>query len=75
MDVGSMTQEVEVPQRWYEAMVAGLAARMAMELIEVDPGIIPMLDQKAAIALNIAQMEERDNSPMTIAPNISYYTK
>ena len=75
MDVGSMTQEVEVPQRWYEALVAGLAARMAMEIIEVDPGIIPMLDQKAAVALNIAQMEERDNSPMTIAPNISMYTR
>ena len=75
MDVGSMTQEVEVPQRWYEALVAGLAAKMAMEMIEVDPGIIPMLDQKAAIALNIAQMEERDNSPMTIAPNISMYTR
>ena len=75
MDVGSMTQEVEVPQRWYEALVAGLASKMAMELIEVDPGIIPMLDQKAAVALNIAQMEERDNSPMTIAPNISIYTR
>jgi hypothetical protein len=75
MDVGSMTQEVEVPQRWYEALVAGLAARMAMEIIEVDPGIIPMLDQKAAIALNIAQMEERDNSPMTISPNIAMYTR
>ncbi len=75
MDVGSMTQEVEVPQRWYEALVAGLAAKMAMEIIEVDPAIIPMLDQKAAIALNIAQMEERDNSPMTIAPNIGMYTR
>ena len=75
MDVGSMTQEVEVPQRWYEALVAGLAAKMAMEIMEVDPGIIQMLDQKAAIALNIAQMEERDNSPMTIAPNIAMYTK
>lgn len=75
MDVGSMTQEVEVPQRWYEALVAGLAARMAMEIIEVDPAIIPMLDQKAAIALNIAQMEERDNSPMTIAPAIGMYTR
>lgn len=75
MDVGSMTQEVEVPQRWYEALVAGLAAKMSMEIIEVDPGIIPMLDQKAAVALNIAQMEERDNSPMTIAANISPYTR
>lgn len=75
MDVGTMTQDIEVPQRWLEAIVAGLAAKMALELVEVDASLIPMLDQKAAIALNIAQMEERDNSPMMIAPNISPYTR
>ena len=75
MDVGTMTQDVEVPQRWLEAIVAGLAAKMALELVEVDVNLIPILDQKAAMSLNIAQMEERDNSPMMIAPNISPYTK
>lgn len=75
MDVGTMTQDIEVPQRWLEAIVSGLAAKMALELVEVDVSLIPILDQKAAIALNIAQMEERDNSPMMIAPNISPYTR
>ena len=75
MDVGTMTQDVEVPQRWLEAIVSGLAAKMALELVEVDVSLIPILDQKAAIALNIAQMEERDNSPMMIAPNIAPYTR
>jgi hypothetical protein len=75
MDVGTMTQDIEVPQRWLEAIVSGLAAKMALELAEVDVNLIPILDQKAAIALNIAQMEERDNSPMMIAPNISPYTR
>ena len=75
MDVGTMTQDVEVPQRWLEAIVAGLAAKMALELVEVDVNLIPILDQKAASALYIAQMEERDNSPMMIAPNISPYTR
>lgn len=74
MDVGTLTQELEIPQRWYEAIVSGLAAKLAMEMIEVDAQLIPMLDQKAAVALNIAQMEERDNSPMMISPNISPYT-
>jgi len=64
-----------VPQRWLEAIVSGLAAKLALELIEVDTNLIPILDQKAAIALNIAQMEERDNSPMMIAPNIAPYTR
>lgn len=74
MDVGSMTQELEVPQRWYEAIVAMLAAKLAMEYIEVDPQLIPMLDTKAREALYFAQMEERDDSPMKILPNISMYT-
>jgi hypothetical protein len=75
MDVGTMTQQVEVPQRWYEAVVAMLAAKLAMEYLEVDPAIIPMLDQKAAQALFVAQQEERDNSPINILPNIGMYTK
>jgi hypothetical protein len=75
MDVGTMSQEIEVPQRWYEAIVAMLAAKMALELVEVDANLIPMLDQKAAQALAVAQAEERDNSPMMIAPNIAPYTR
>lgn len=74
MDVGSMTQEIEVPQRWYDAIVSMLAAKLAMEYIEVDAQMIPMLDQKAKEALYFAQQEERDNSPMMILPNISMYT-
>ena len=75
MDVGSLTQEIEVPQRWYEAVVAGLAAKLALELVDVDPGIVPTLDTKAAAALYTAQMEERDRSPIMIAPDIGAYTR
>lgn len=75
MDVGTMTQEIEVPQRWYEAIVALLASKLAMEMVEVDAQLVPMLDAKAAQALYIAQAEERDNSPMMISPNISMYTR
>lgn len=75
MDVGTMTQQIEVPQRWYEAVVAMLAARLALEYIEVDPSLIPTLDQKAKESLYYAQQEERDNSPMMILPNISMYTR
>lgn len=75
MDVGTMTQELEVPQRWYEAIVANLAAKLALEIMDVDTALIPILDQKAQQALYIAQMEERDNSPMMITPNIAPYTR
>ena len=75
MDVGTMTQEIEVPQRWYEAIVSMLAAKMALEIMEVDAGLISLLDAKAERALYVAQAEERDNSPMMMAPNISQYTR
>ena len=75
MDVGTMTQELEVPQRWYEAIVAMLASKLALETSEVDTSLIPLLDQKANVALYTAQAEERDNSPMMMAPNISQYTR
>lgn len=75
MDVGTMTQELEVPQRWYEAIVALLASKLALEISEVDTSLIPLLDQKANVALYTAQAEERDNSPMMMAPNISQYTR
>ncbi len=52
-----------------------LAAKLALEFVEVDPSMIPMLDQKAEQALYFAQQEERDNSPMMIAPNIAMYTR
>ena len=74
MDVGTMTEQIEVPQRWYDAIVSGLAAMLALELPDVDPQMIPLLDAKAAQSLATAQAEERDNSPIMIAPNISMYT-
>ena len=75
MDVGTMTQEIEVPQRWYKAIVSMLAKEMAREIPEVDAKLIPQLDADAAADLYAAQMEERDNSPIMIAPNISMYTR
>jgi hypothetical protein len=75
MDVGTMTQEIEVPQRWYETIVAMLAAKLAMEFVEVDAGVIPMLDAKAQATLYQTQQEERDNSPLNIAPAIGAYTR
>lgn len=75
MDVGTMTQELEVPQRWYETIVAMLASKLAMEFVEVDASLIPMLDGKAQQTLYQTQQEERDKSPLNIAPAIGAYTK
>ena len=75
MDVGSLTQEIEIPQRWYEAIVSGLAVKLAREFAEVDATIIPDLKGEAKEALDAVSMEERDNSPIMMAPNIAMYTR
>lgn len=75
MDVGALTDELEVPQRWYEAVVMILAHRMSMELPQVSPDRIAYLERMADKYLFEAEQEERDKSPIYWAPNISVYTK
>ena len=74
-DVGTMTQEIEVPQRWYEAVVMMLSHRMSMELPGVDPSRTQYLEGQAEKYLAMAEEEERDKSPIYFAPNISVYTR
>jgi hypothetical protein len=75
MDVGTMTQEIEIPQRWYDAVVYVLASRLAEETPTVDPQMIAILDQKAQRSLLEAENEERDDSPIYLTPNIAVYTR
>lgn len=74
MDVGALTNELEVPQRWYEAVVMMLSHRMSLELPGVPLGRVTYLENQAEKYLYIAEQEERDKSPMYFAPNISVYT-
>jgi hypothetical protein len=74
-DVGTMTQELDVPQRWFDAIVALLASKLAEETPEVDAQLMPILEAKAEKALAQAENEERDNSPIYWAPLISPYTR
>lgn len=75
MDVEKLTQEVEVPQRWLEAITARLAAKMAMETPAVDAGLIPMLTQMAQVAQQAAWDGDNDGSSTYIQPWIAPYTK
>ena len=74
-DVGALSGEIEIPQRWYLAIQNMLAHQMAMELPNVDPGRIAYCEQQAEKYHNIAEQEERDKSPIYFAPNISPYTR
>jgi hypothetical protein len=75
MDVGALTDELEIPQRWYEAVQFMLAHRMSLELPQVPPDRITYLEKMADKYLYEAEQEERDKSPIYFAPNISVYTR
>ena len=74
MDVGALTDELEVPQRWYEAVVFMLAHRMSLELPQVAMDRVGYLEKMADRFYNEAEAEERDKSPIYLAPNITPYT-
>jgi hypothetical protein len=75
MDTQNLRQQVEVPNRWLEAIINGLAARVAGETPSVDMNLIPMLEQKAAISMQRAWDGDNDGSPTYIQPSIGMYTK
>ena len=75
MDVGGLTQTIEVPQRWVDAIAWELAVRLCYEITQVDMSMADRLKPIADEAMQFAFMEERDNSPMMIAPNIAMYTR
>lgn len=74
MDVGNLQQNLDIPQRWFEPIVAGLAVKLAMEIDIVDVALIPILDASAQRSLSIAWDGDNDRSITTIAPYIAYYT-
>jgi hypothetical protein len=74
-DVGQLSGEIEIPQRWYLAIQNMLAHQMAMELPQIDPAKIAYCEQQADKFWAQAEQEERDKSPIYYAPNISYYTR
>jgi hypothetical protein len=75
MDTENLRQEVEIPDRWQEAIINGLAARMASETPVVDVNLIPVLEQKAALSQQRAWDGDNDGSPIQINPGIGVYTK
>lgn len=74
-DVTDVTQSLDVPRRWYDAVTAMLARRLCRSLEEANMGRYPMLVGEEQEALALAVAEERDNSPVNFDPGISPYTR
>lgn len=75
MDVGDLDGELEIPQRWYEAVQFMLSHRMSLQMPGVATDRIQYLEKMAEKYLYDAEQEERDKSPIYYAPNISVYTR
>lgn len=75
MDIGGVNDVLDIPQRWFDAVVYNLALSLAEVRPEVDPSIIPMVGQRANSSLLTAMQEERDNSPIYWTPNLRGYTR
>lgn len=74
-DVGRLTDELAVPDRWLPAMQKQLSAAVAKLLPGVDENRIGRLTAEAKELTTTAEDEDRDKSPIYLAPNISYYTR
>lgn len=76
MDVGKLTDELDVPQRWLNAIIADLAWRIGMEAPEVESALVGELKAVAQEAVLIAQNAERDGgSPMRVTARIGVYNR
>jgi hypothetical protein len=75
MNVGDLTDELQIPQRWYLAVINMLAHQMAMELPQVPMDRITYLEAQGEKYLALAEAEERDRSPIYFSPNIGVYTR
>lgn len=74
-DLGDLNSIVELPTRWYNAIIWKLAHYAAYEIPGVDRKIAADNEAQAARAVSNAKSEERDDSPVIIRPNIRRYTR
>jgi len=74
-DVGALTGQLEIPQRWNQAIQYLLAHQMSLILPAVDMARIQYLETQANNYFIMAENEERDRSPIYFAPNIAPYTR
>jgi hypothetical protein len=74
-DVGSLTNQIYVPDRWLNCVQKQLSHSLSLQLPGVDMPRIQYLEAQAERAFIQASEEDRDKSPIYFQPNISYYTR
>jgi hypothetical protein len=74
-DVGSLTNELYMPDRAISYFQAALSHKLSMQLPGVDMARIGYLEKIALDLRTQFEEEDRDKSPIYFQPNISYYTR
>ena len=74
-DVGSLTNELYMPDRVVPYIQAALSHKLAMQLPNIDMNRVAYLEKLALDARTQFEEEDRDKSPIYFQPNISYYTR
>lgn len=74
-DIGTLSQEIEIPQRWYLAIISELARLLSMSIKDVAEHLKPVIANEAKFQLQSAWDSETDSSPVRLQPNISPYTR
>ena len=74
-DVGSLTNELYMPDRAVPYFQAALSHKLAMQLPQIDIARVQYLEKLALDARTQFEEEDRDKSPIYFQPNISYYTR
>lgn len=73
-DVGSMTQIIEVPKRWYEAVTGALAWRIAISITQVDISVVNLLKPLADQWNVMIASDERESTPLQMSFNLRGYS-
>jgi hypothetical protein len=74
-DVGSLTNELYMPDRAIAYFQAALSHKLAMQLPGTDMARVQYLEKMALDLRTQFEEEDRDKSPIYFQPNISYYTR
>lgn len=75
-DVGTdLTLTLDVPPRWLEAIVSGLASKVIKEDLQANQQLREVLKAEAKEALGFVEAEEVDRSPLILRPVLRHYTR
>jgi hypothetical protein len=74
-DVGALSGQLAIPDRWLLAIQSMLAHQMSLELPQVPLDRIQYLEGQGEKYFIMAEQEERDKSPIYFAPAIGVYTR